>query len=58
MVIRLAKTGPKIQINVAPEESPIKRQLRELQKAFAESQQAAIKEKNDPNKDKDTVVND
>lgn len=56
MVIRLAKTGPKIQINVAPEESPIKRQLRELQKAFAESQQPAIKEKDDPNKD--TVVND
>lgn len=56
MVIRLAKTGPKIQINVAPEESPIKRQLRELQKAFAESQQPAIKEKDATNKD--TVVND
>ncbi len=57
MIIRLARTGPKIQINIAPEESPVTRQFKELQKAFAQANaDQNKKDEGDPNKD--TVVND
>ncbi|MGK7946618.1 MAG: FHA domain-containing protein [Microcystaceae cyanobacterium] len=57
MIIRLAKSGPKIQINIEPRESPVKRQLRELQQAFAEANSSGEgNNQSDPNKE--TVVND
>ncbi|MGK7932095.1 MAG: FHA domain-containing protein [Microcystaceae cyanobacterium] len=55
MVIHLAKTGPKIQINIEPEESPVKRQLRELQRAFDEANSGKDEKNDDPNKD--TLIN-
>jgi hypothetical protein len=56
MIIRLAKSGPKIQINIEPEESPVTRQFKELQKAFAQTNSDQAKDKGDSNKD--TVVNE
>ncbi len=52
MIVRLALTGPKIQINIEPELSPVKRQLAELQKNV--EQTATLKKAEE---DCDTLIN-
>lgn len=52
MIVRLASSGPKIQINIPPQESPIKRQLAQLQ--FSPDEPA--REENSDS-EKETVIN-
>ncbi|MEA5512079.1 FHA domain-containing protein [Crocosphaera sp. UHCC 0190] len=53
MIIRLASSGPKIQIHIPPEESPIQRQLAQLTRSLSSSS-ADLKSSSA----KDTVTNE